>query len=124
MSTKEEILTAVDALESSLRGLLAVLDEEELDVEALRRAWSRCAEDEQCMRALEADIARFDELTQAALRDRLISVTRLNAVAADLCRRDAERAQSTLAAVGEARRQIRNRAAQGGETGGSVDLAG
>lgn len=124
MPDRTEILAATGALEAALRGLLTALDDETADADALGRAWRRCRAGEDRLRELQPALDELLVRRDPDLESRLRTLTRLNAVAADLTRREGARVQGVLRSIAAARRVVRAQSRRTAEAGDSVDVSG
>ena len=121
----------IQALHASIRGaadalkrLLAIAESDGDDAAPLLEAWRVCQSEVANLAGVEEALVALAPAEREELSNELRSVLRLNAVAGDVIRREAERVEQLLRAVGQARRDARAQIARNGEVGASVDIAG
>lgn len=124
MSDRAKEPGVLQDLLGAMRNLLSVIDDVGRDDDALIAAWRRCSGLSDRCRAEAATVVGLDETQRAQIREHLATAARLNAIAAHLVQREADRVSEEIARLREVRRSLRDQIEGSSDSGGSVDLAG
>lgn len=123
-SGKDALKASTQRATEALKRLLAIASGEVDDAAPLLEAWHACQAEVASLEGAEEALAALAPAEREEVSNELRAVLRLNAVAGDVIRREAERVEQLLRAVGVARRDVRAQVARSGEIGASVDIAG